>query len=178
VSAPRLYIVGASGSGTTTLGASLAAHLGLPHLDADSFYWAPVQPPFSVKADRRTRNTALRAALEAPGWVLSGACHEWGIDVAGQASLIVFLTLETEARLTRLRAREAALFGPRIGEGGDMEAIHVAFMEWAASYDEPAFDGRSRAGHEAWLSGVSTPVLRLDAAQSVQACTAAVLRRL
>ena len=34
----RIHITGASGSGTSTLGAALANHLCVAHFDADNFY--------------------------------------------------------------------------------------------------------------------------------------------
>lgn len=40
----RVLITGASGSGTTTLAAALAAQLHAVHLDADDFFWLPTQP--------------------------------------------------------------------------------------------------------------------------------------
>jgi adenylate kinase family enzyme len=42
----RVHIVGASGSGTTTLGKALAARAGCAHLDTDEFFWMPTEPPF------------------------------------------------------------------------------------------------------------------------------------
>jgi adenylate kinase family enzyme len=46
----RIHILGASGSGTTTLGAALADRLGHPHVDADSLFWLPTDPPFTDEA--------------------------------------------------------------------------------------------------------------------------------
>jgi hypothetical protein len=37
----RIHILGASGTGTTTLGKALADRLNCPHFDADRFYWLP-----------------------------------------------------------------------------------------------------------------------------------------
>ena len=48
-------------------------------------------------------------------------------------------------------------------------------MEWARGYDDPAFEGRSRAGHEAWLEGLDQPVLRLDSARAPAELRDAVL---
>jgi adenylate kinase family enzyme len=37
----RLHILGASGSGTTTLGKAIANELAAPHFDTDDYYWLP-----------------------------------------------------------------------------------------------------------------------------------------
>ncbi|EQM68557.1 hypothetical protein L682_16875 [Aquipseudomonas alcaligenes OT 69] len=41
-----------------------------------------------------------------------------------------------------------------------MHGIQVAFREWASQYDNPEFDGRNRAWHEAWLVGKTVPILK------------------
>jgi adenylate kinase family enzyme len=51
----RIHIVGASGSGATTLGGALAAALAIPHHDTDDYFWQPTIPPYQNKrgiADR------------------------------------------------------------------------------------------------------------------------------
>jgi adenylate kinase family enzyme len=37
----RIHILGASGSGTTTLAKALANELGYKHFDTDDYYWIP-----------------------------------------------------------------------------------------------------------------------------------------
>jgi adenylate kinase family enzyme len=38
VTAKRIHLIGASGSGTTTLGRALAQRLGYPHFDTDHYF--------------------------------------------------------------------------------------------------------------------------------------------
>jgi adenylate kinase family enzyme len=51
----RVHILGASGSGTTTLAQALAARLGCPHYDTDHYYWLPSDPPFQHIREREAR---------------------------------------------------------------------------------------------------------------------------
>jgi Shikimate kinase len=44
----RIHILGASGSGTTTLGRALAERLQYPHFDTDDSFWVPTDPPSAV----------------------------------------------------------------------------------------------------------------------------------
>ena len=41
--------MGASGSGTTTLGAALGARLGCRHVDSDDLFWVKTEPPFTLQ---------------------------------------------------------------------------------------------------------------------------------
>lgn len=159
---PRLYVTGASCSGVSTLGRLLAERLGLPHLDVDTFYWMPSDPPYRLKRppEDRVRLIAQQQA-KSEGWVLTGSFIGWGDVLIRNIDLIVFLSTPTAVRLQRLDAREAERHGARIQPGGDMHAAHLAFREWAARYDDPAFAGRNLAQHERWLEQQSAPVLRL-----------------
>ncbi|AJE48177.1 adenylate kinase [Celeribacter indicus] len=174
----RVYIFGASGTGTTTLGENIAAELSLVHVDCDDHYWAPVEPPFSVKREPHERVASMSGALGNAGWVLTGACNGWGHGLIEQADLIVFVTLPTPMRIERLRMREKARFGNRIEEGGDMCEIHKDFIRWAQGYDDPGFRGRNLAAHEEWLARQSKPVCRVNSSQSRETIKSAVISAL
>jgi len=78
----RIHIVGASGSGTTTLGRALAERLQCPHFDTDAYFWLPTEPPFTEKRETILRQRLLMDDLTArKSWVLSGSLCGWG-DVA------------------------------------------------------------------------------------------------
>jgi len=154
----RILIMGASGSGTTTLGRALATRHGFASYDSDDYYWLPSDPPFKQKRDRELRLALLLADLESAGSaVLSGSIVNWGDAVEDSFSAIVFLTLPAPIRVARLRERELAQFG----------FVDHWFLEWAAQYDEGRLEGRSRAIHEHWLSQRTCQILRIDGDLSV-----------
>ncbi|KEO59296.1 AAA family ATPase [Thioclava indica] len=180
--AARVYITGAAGSGTSSLGRELARALNVPHLDTDSYFWAPSEPPFTQKRPVEDRLALIAADQVAQsidgGWVLSGSLDGWGELALGGLDAIIFLTAPTPIRLARLRKREAEKFGARIKPGGDMHHNHIAFLKWAASYDEPYFSGRSLARHREWLVGRLEPVIEAPGAQDLDALVARCLQRL
>ena len=158
----RIYVTGAAGSGVTTLGRALSAALGVVHVDCDDFYWLPTDPPYTSKRPAVERVPLIRAALGEAGWVLTGSFDGWGDPLIETVDLIVFLSTPHAVRMARLAARERQRFGDRILPGGDMHGINRSFMDWATGYENPAFNGRNRARHEAWLSVQVAPVLRLE----------------
>lgn len=160
----RMHIFGASGSGTSSLAAALAARHGHRHLDTDDFFWLPTDPPYQQPRPREARVGLLRSALaRSPSWVLSGSLCGWGDPLIAEFDLVVFLVVQTEVRLTRLRAREAARYGQEaIAPGGARHAAHVEFLGWAGGYDTGGVEMRSRALHEAWLLTQPGAVLRLE----------------
>lgn len=173
---PRIHITGASGSGTSTLGAALAARLGVPWHDTDSYFWLPSEPAYVTPRPMPERLERLARALDDEvGWVLSGSLDGWGDPLIPRIGADIFLRLPAPVRMDRLRAREAARFGARIAPGGDMHEGSREFLAWAESYDTAGTDQRSLARHEAWLAALPCPVLRLDAGQPAASMLAAAL---
>jgi adenylate kinase family enzyme len=165
----RIHILGASGSGTTTLGRALAAHLGYPHFDTDAYFWLPTDPPFTEQREQTERQRLLMDALTAhDAWVLSGSLCGWGDVAIPWFELVVFLWLPTDLRLERLRRREQERYGARIMPGGDMYASSQAFLAWAASYDEGGVDIRSRRRHEQWLGTLPCPIVCFEGEYTIE----------
>lgn len=176
----RIHITGASGSGTTTLGRALAQALGVPHHDTDDYYWLPTSPPY---VDKRPIADRLRLMQEMfvprDAWVLSGSLSDWADRLLPSFDVVVFLTVPTAVRIERLRAREIRRYGKAaVSPGGARYVVAADFIDWASHYDEPDFASRSRSRHEAWLAGLTCPVLRLDGEQPTAALVEAVASRL
>ena len=127
----RIHILGASGSGTTTLGAALVDRLGHPHVDADALFWLPTDPPFTTQRPADDRRALLHRLLPVAGqWVFSGSAPKWGTRLEPFYDLVVFLRLNPAVRMERLRRRQAARYGRRIETGGDMAGANVDFLKW------------------------------------------------
>ncbi len=87
--------MGASGTGTTTLGRMLGERLEIVHLDTDDFFWMPTDPPYRTPRAVPERLSLLEAAMgRAPGWVLSGSALKWGTPLEAMYDLIIFLRID------------------------------------------------------------------------------------
>ena len=174
-----IHIFGASGSGTTTLGAGLADALNIAHLDTDNYYWKRTDPPFVEKNEPSDRIRLIRQdTTNENGWILSGSICSWGDPLLEVFTLAVFLYLDPVLRMERLAERERVRYGDRILPGGDMYAAHCEFMAWAESYDTAAEPVRSLDLHEKWMKNLSCPVIRLDSGYPVQRLIQSVAQNL
>jgi adenylate kinase family enzyme len=173
----RVHVVGASGSGTTTLGRALATRLGCPHLDTDDFFWLPSQPPFQHIRERAGRQALLGAELTRhPAWVLSGSLCGWGDMFIPLFERVIFLWVPADIRLARLRAREHGRYGEAIAPGGPQHAAYEKFMAWAAGYDDGLdVPERCRRLHEQWLATLPCPVERFMDAGSTEDHVATIM---
>lgn len=172
----RINVIGASGSGTSTLGKSLAQALAVPHFDSDDYYHLPTDPPFQRQRSAEERYRLISRDLRPEdNWVLSGGIVGWEPCPPLAFTCIVFLYVPTETRVSRLRLRERFRFGNRVLEGGDMHRAHEEFIEWASRYDIGDVEGKTLARHEAFLKSQSCPVLEYRGVRSVAELTANVL---
>ncbi len=48
----RIHILGASGSGTTTIAESVCSMLDCAHFDSDNYFWENTKEPFTVERNR------------------------------------------------------------------------------------------------------------------------------
>ena len=160
----RIHVMGASGSGVTTLGRALANRLALPQHDSDDYFWLPTAPPYQTARPASERLRLMREIfLPRLDWVLSGSVTGWGDELVPLFDLVVYVTTPRELRLKRLRAREATHFGAdAVAPGGWRFEETEAFVEWASHYEAGDREGRSLAKHEAWLAGLPCPVARVD----------------
>lgn len=168
----RLHVMGASGSGTTTLARTLATYWSVPHADADDYFWAPSDPP-DVEKRPEAERTALMHRVFVPreAWVVSGSMMGWGEEVVAACDAVVFLRLDPAERMRRLHAREELRQEGRTFDPAAWEE----FLTWASGYDDPEFTGRSLHAHQEWLAGVGRPVLTLDSAAGPEALCDQVL---
>ena len=165
----RIHILGASGSGTTTLGRALAERLQCPHFETDDYCWVPTDPPYTKQRERTERQQLLMDDVTVhDSWVVSGSLCGWGDVAIPLFELVVFLWIPYEVRMARLRRRELARFGERILPGGDMYEISQVFLTWAAAYDEGGFDMRSRRRHDQWLSTLPCPILCFEGEYTIE----------
>lgn len=167
----RIHILGAAGVGTSTLGKALADRLNVAFFDSDFYYWQQTPEPFSAARPKGERIRLLQEhTARHEGWVLSGSLCGWGDTMIPLFTHVVFLRLDPDVRLHRLRVREQQRYGDQILEGGSRHANSAAFLDWAARYDDGNHSLRSLRRHESWLKPLSCPVVRLDSTRhSVEA---------
>ncbi|MDO3411243.1 AAA family ATPase [Saccharibacillus sp. CPCC 101409] len=172
----HLHILGASGSGATTLGRALSDNLPHTVLDGDDYFWAR---KFDEARPPEERARLLEADLDRhERWMLTGAVCGWGDDFKPLFDFVVFLHVPPEERLARLRAREIERYGEDVLPGGRMHRESQEFLEWAALYDHAGEEVRSLKLHERWMADLTCPILRIEGSHSVEERVKLVLEEL
>jgi adenylate kinase family enzyme len=158
----KIHILGASGSGTTTIAKNICDNLGYIHFDSDNYFWLPTQHSFTVERSRNECLQMMKNDLSSCNeWILSGSLTGWGDVLVPYFDLVIFVYVPQDIRLERLKNREYERYGDNIFPGGDKYEHSKDFLEWAASYDFGTRNGRSLPKHEAWLKTIECPVIRI-----------------
>jgi adenylate kinase family enzyme len=98
----RVLVVGASGSGKTTVAAELATCLGVPHVELDALHHGPNWS----EPDLDEFRARVLAAVEAQGWVCDGLYEsKLGTALFERADTVVWLDLPLLVLLSRLWRR-------------------------------------------------------------------------
>ncbi|MFD2216604.1 AAA family ATPase [Metabacillus endolithicus] len=161
----KIHIMGASGSGTSTLGSSLSNVLPHRHLDTDDYFWTT---KFTKQRKVAERRKMLKNDLsQNEDWILSGAVCGWGDNFKSYFDCVIFLWIPQDIRLERLKQREFQRYGNEILAGGSKYEQSKTFLEWASLYDSAGMEVRSKALHEAWMADLSCPVLKIEGDYSV-----------
>ncbi|SET71289.1 Adenylate kinase [Oceanobacillus limi] len=161
----RIHIMGASGSGTSTLGSSLSKVLPHKYLDTDDYFW-------TTKFTKQRKVPERRHMLEKDlslyeNYILSGAVCGWGDNFKSYFDLVIFLWIPQDIRIERLQQREIQRYGNEILVGGSKYEQSKTFLEWASLYDSAGLDVRSKSLHEHWMADLSCPILKIEGDYSV-----------
>lgn len=178
----HIHIFGASGSGTTTLGKSVADHLSIPHFDTDSYYWKESAVEYSEKIPVTERVKNITDDLDQhPNCVLSGSLCCWGDPIVKHFTHVIFLSTTWAIRKARLIKREEQRYGIAIQKKQTPQGqVSRDFIDWASRYDTAGLEQRSLQTHLEWMKALpkEVSVLHLDANIPIVDLTNAVLSKL
>lgn len=174
----KIYILGASGSGVTTLGKACSQTFGCIYFDSDHYFWHDTDEPFSKKRAPIERNLLLQNDLRnEKNWILGGSIIDWGLDL--KPDLIVFLLVEKQIRIERIKKREFEVYGEIIYKNEDRAKKFEKFLAWASDYDDDTgIAKRTLKAHESWLNKSKSPIVRIIGEKTVDESIQIIKQRL
>ncbi|MDQ0269656.1 AAA family ATPase [Cytobacillus purgationiresistens] len=88
----KIHIIGAVGSGKTTLAKKLSASLSIPMFELDYLVWERHENG-DVRRSPEGRNASLDNILKLNQWIIEGAQHRWLEPAFQQADHIIVLNI-------------------------------------------------------------------------------------
>lgn len=122
----RVNVVGVSGAGKTTFARSLAARLGVPHVELDALHHGPnwAEPPLDVFRER------VSNALQGEGWVVDGNYSKARDITWGRADTVIWLNYHWSVTFWRLwwRSMRRLVTQETLWESGNRESWRLFFF--------------------------------------------------
>lgn len=158
----KIQVIGASGTGKSTLCKYISEKTGIYWIDTDKYLWKDSSftenNPIEVRF--RMYNDDIANYRD---YVVSGSIHSWNPDGFNNKDLLVLLTVNEEVRMKRIYNRELSVFGEKMLPGGEHYQLTCEFLDWCKTYltaDENAIN--SLAGHMLCLRKAPCKTLILD----------------
>lgn len=129
----RVAIIGAPGSGKTTLAVKLKDIYKLPVVFLDSFY----QLPNWVMRDPKERDAMILDATKREEWIIDGTFIDTLEERVKVADLIIFLDFSTWVQLKGIFKRHFTNFGKeKIDMSGCKERLNPSFIWYVTTYNK------------------------------------------
>lgn len=129
----KIQIIGASGTGKSTLGKYISEKTGIYWIDTDKYLWkdANFTQQYPVAKRLEMCNYDITNYRD---YIVSGSVHTWNPEGFHDRELLVLLRLDEEIRMKRLYDRELTRFGNRMLQGGEHYELTCEFLEWCKTY--------------------------------------------
>lgn len=129
----RVAIIGAPGSGKTTLATKLKDVYNLPVVFLDSFY----QFPHWVMRDSKERDKMILEETKKEEWIIDGTFIDTLEERVKVADLIIFLDFSTMVQLKGIVKRFFSNLGKdKIDMPGCKERLNPSFIAYVATYNK------------------------------------------
>ncbi len=161
-----IYIYGASGAGSTTLGEAIIKENNGVQFDTDYYFWKHYNEHQKRMDDMINDIKSCKSNF----MVITGSFWNWKCDYSELIDYIdyyVRIVLNHNIRMERLLKREKERYGSRIDLGGDLYEVNKQRIEWANNYDNGGIEIRSLKSHMYYEEIYHIKPIIIDSANSV-----------
>ncbi|SDM89306.1 Adenylate kinase [Psychrobacillus sp. OK028] len=165
----KVQIIGGSGTGKSTLAKFISEKENIKWIDTDRYLWKDESFTENHPIEKRKEMYEIDMEFDRD-YVVSGSIFSWYPNGFTNRDLFVFLFLDEEIRMERLRKREIKRNNPKeawLDEDGN---ITNEFLEWCKTYlkekDKTMIGTYAAQSYEMELS--KSPILKLDSSQSLE----------
>ncbi len=157
-----IHVMGASGSGTTSLGEYLADKLDFEVIESDFYKWEQTIPEFQVMRDIEESNRLLMQKIKSSSnLIISGSLHSNPITFQ-YIDLIIYLKCPTKVRMERILKRDRELGRNSLECDGEVKENFLGFLYLARNYNHLGVDKRSKRSQKVVIKESHAPVIYVN----------------
>lgn len=164
----KIQIIGASGTGKSTLAKYISEQENIKWIDTDQYLWK--DDSFTENNPVDLRLSLYHQDIEANNsYIVSGSVFSWCPEGFADRDLLVFLTLDEDERMERLRCREVKRNNSDAMPLDEIGQYMNDFLEWCKTYwtEEDQSMGGTYAEQLHQIQISKSAVVRLDSSQPV-----------
>lgn len=137
----RIIICGLNGSGKTTLGRELSKRINYIHKDVEDYYFSN-EAGYKYGQARSKEDVAKDIENDFNKYenIIFTSCKGDYGNVSNMCDLAIYIRLDKDTRLNRVKERSYKQFGERILEGGDLYEKENEFWNMVYNKDEAAVE--------------------------------------
>jgi len=87
----RLFIIGAAGSGKTTLAREIGNQLNIKPVNLDDIFWDNALNAYGIKRNEIERDKLLDEEISKSSWIIEGAYISWPLKAMKYADKIIYI---------------------------------------------------------------------------------------
>lgn len=172
----KIHIIGGSGTGKSTLAKYISEKENIKWIDTDNYLWK--DDSFTVNNPIEIREKLYQSDMAScSSYVASGSIFSWCPKGFSDRDLLVFLSLDEEIRMDRLRNRETERNGFNEMWGDENGRYTNDFLEWCKTYltEKNASMAGTYAEQTYQITLSKSPVLKLDSSRPTEELYAEIL---
>ncbi|MBO0474209.1 hypothetical protein IGL98_000911 [Enterococcus sp. DIV0840] len=175
----KIQLIGASGTGKSTLGHYIAEKEQIKWIDTDRYIWKDETFSENYPIDQRLKMYE-NDREKFDQFIVSGSVFAWNPTGFDDRDLLVFLTIDDKQRFQRLIKREVERGGESslwLDEHGNQTND---FLDWCKTYytAKVPSDIGTLAEHNYQITHSKCPILKLDSNQSLDVLYQLIMQNL
>ncbi len=174
-----IHVMGASGSGTSSLGEYLGRELGFDVIESDFYKWKQTIPQFQVMRPIEESNKLLLDKIaNSENLIIAGSLHSNSV-IFKYIDIIIYLKCPTHIRLKRIKQRDIDVGRNSLNsDDAEVRENFLGFLELAKKYNSLGLDKRSRASQKWVISSCNAKVIKIRTNRKVEKVRNNVLKKL
>ena len=165
----KVQIIGGSGTGKSTLAKFISEKENSMWIDTDRYLWKDESFTENYPIEKRIEMYEIDMGSN-DEYVVSGSVFSWNPNGFSNRDLFVFLYLDEEMRMERLRKREIRRNNPKKTWTDEDGNNTNEFLEWCKTYlkeqDKTMIGTYAAQYYEMELA--KSPIVKLDSSQTVE----------
>ncbi len=163
-----IHIMGASGSGTSSIGEYLSKELGFDIIESDFYKWEQTIPEFQVMRPIEESNKLLLEKIrQAKNLIITGSLHSNPVTFE-YIDLIIYLKCPTKVRLKRILKRDEEKGRYSLQQDETVRQNFLEFLKIAKSYNKLGDDIRSKKSQRMVISSCNAPLIKINTNKNIE----------